>query len=158
MIDLYELAQSWQTKNPNGSYTVPADVPFAKEGSTIWVGIGARIGDYASIGDDARIGDYARIGQDASIGSYASIGDYASIGQGARIGPRAESAIDIGHADGYRKCLCNIGQVAWIGAGCRWFTLAEALEHWGDDPERVDTMALMQSAIAIAKLRGWSHE
>lgn len=49
--------------------------------------------------------------------------------------------------------------MAWIGAGCRWFTLAEALKHWGaHDEDRSLTLCLMQAAKAVADLRGWKYE
>ena len=98
-------------------------------------------GNRVRIGDDASIGNYARIGNDARIGGYAC------------------DAVDIGDADGYRKCIAQINGVAYIGAGCRWFTLAEALRHWGNhDEDRGDTLALMEAAKAIAVRRGWRFE
>jgi hypothetical protein len=48
--------------------------------------------------------------------------------------------------------------VAYIGAGCHWFTLHDALLHWANKPDRELTMCLMQSAIYIAGLRGWDHQ
>jgi hypothetical protein len=48
--------------------------------------------------------------------------------------------------------------VAYIGAGCRWFTLDAAIEHWSHHEANRDlALCLMQSAIAIAGLRGWKH-
>ena len=64
----------------------------------------------------------------------------------------------LGHADGYGKSLCNKDGVAYIGAGCRWFTLAEALRHWDNKPDRVETMCLMQSAIFLAGYHGLAFE
>ena len=75
-----------------------------------------------------------------------------------RLGDRALDPIDIGYADGYRKCVCNVSGVAYIGAGCRWFCLADALEHWSDRDDRDMTNCLMMAAIHIAVVKGWSHE
>ena len=76
-----------------------------------------------------------------------------NIGNGARIGNDASEAIDIGFADGFRKCIANVKGVAYIGAGCRWFTLDEAIKHWESHDENRDmTLCLMQSAIHIARL------
>ena len=80
------------------------------------------------------------------------------IAEGSRIkiGASARSAVDIGFADGYRKCIAEVNGIAYIGAGCRWFTLAEALKHWGNHAEnRRLTMCLLESAKAIATLNGW---
>ena len=91
------------------------------------------------------------------IGDGARIGDDASIGNGARIGNCASEAIDLGFADGFRKCLANVNGVAYIGAGCRWFTLDGAIKHWESHDENRDlTLCLMQSAIHIARLKGWA--
>ncbi len=88
----------------------------------------------------------------------ASIGVGASIGEEARIGEKSSDAVDLGWADGYRKCIAQIDGVAYVGAGCRWFTLADALKHWSAKEDRDLTIGLMQSAVFVAGLRGWSHE
>ena len=118
-----------------------------------WIDPGSRIicADGVRIGNDASIGSYARIADGASIGNDVCIGNDASVG------PRSSDAVDIGWADGYRKCIAQVDGVAYIGAGCRWFTLAQALKHWDNKPDRVLTMCLMNSAIAIAKSKGWNH-
>ena len=91
------------------------------------------------------------------VGNDARIGNYARIGDGARIGNDASEAIDIGFADGFRKCIANVKGVAYVGAGCRWFTLDEAIKHWESHDENRDlTLCLMQSAIHIARLKGWA--
>ena len=95
----------------------------------------------------------------AVIEQDARIGQGAVIGQCARVGPNARWIACVGFADGYYKDLCAVGDVAYIGAGCRWFTLGEALRHWGDHEEdRQDTLDLMQAAVAIAKRLGLKLE
>ena len=91
-------------------------------------------------------------------GARARIGEWARIGEGASIGANASWALDLGFADGYRKCIANVKGVAYIGAGCRWFTLAEALRHWDNKPGRIETMCLMQSAIYLAGYHGLVFE
>ena len=79
------------------------------------------------------------------------------VGDGARIGNYASEVIDLGYADGFRKCVANVNGVAYIGAGCRWFTLAEAIKHWeAHDKNRDLTLCLMRAAIHIACLKGWA--
>ena len=41
-----------------------------------------------------------------------------------------DGPIDIGSCEGYRKVIAPVEGVAYIRAGCRWMTLAEAKEHW----------------------------
>ena len=113
--------------------------------------------DWIDPGSRIICADGVRIGNDVCIGSYVRIADGASIGNDASVGPRSSDAVDIGWADGYRKCIAQVDGVAYIGAGCRWFTLAEALKHWDNKPDRVLTMCLMHAAIAIAQSKGWNH-
>ena len=124
-----------------------------------WVSIDewARIGARASIDARARIEEGASIGEGARIGEGASIDEWASIGAQARIGNNATEAIDLGWADGYRKCIAQVNGVAYIGAGCRWVTLADALKHWSGKPNRELTMCLMMAAVHIADYKGWAH-
>ena len=137
MILIEEVSRNWER---DGKWRIaPAGLAWIAEGHRIIVGNGAHIGDGARIGDDALIGNYAHIGDDARIGNYAS------------------EAVDIGFADGFRKCIANVKGVAYIGAGCRWFTLDEAIKHWESHDENRDlTLCLMQSAIHIARLKGWA--
>ena len=161
MILIEEVSRNWER---DGKWRIaPAGLAWIAEGHRIIVGNYARIGDYARIGNGARIGNDALIGDDALIGNGAligndaRIGNRASIGDGARIGNDASEAIDIGFADGFRKCIANVKGVAYIGAGCRWFTLDEAIKHWESHDENRDlTLCLMQSAIHIARLKGWA--
>jgi len=92
----------------------------------------------------ARVSIYARIGSDAEIGNYAKIGS------GAEIGSDAKFLFDLGYAEGYRKVLCSVKGTAYIGAGCRWFTLAEARAHWSVMPNRTVTMLLVELAERLA--------
>ena len=62
---------------------------------------------------------------------------------------------NLGHADGYYKTLCSLGGVAYIGAGCRWFTLQDAIEHWSNHRDnRRHTLCLLKAAKAWATLEG----
>jgi uncharacterized protein YjbI with pentapeptide repeats len=57
-------------------------------------------------------------------------------------------------SEGYSKTLCDVDGVAWILAGCRWFTLAEARKHWAERDDRPITRAMLEGIAAVAKLRG----
>lgn len=129
----------------------PAGLSWIAEGSKIQVGYGATIGYSVTIGDRVTIGRFATIGACATIRACAAIGNNATIGD------HTEESFEVGFADGYIKTICMVKGVAYIGAGCRWFTLAEALIHW-KTPGREMTMCLMQSAIAIAILKGWRFD
>jgi len=48
--------------------------------------------------------------------------------------------------------------VAYIGAGCQWFTLAAAQRHWADRGSRALTRALLLAAAQIARVKGWRME
>ena len=147
MIWIEEISRKW---NRDGAWRIaPAGLAWIAEGHRIIVGDYASIGNNTSIGDGTRIGDGTSIGDDTRIGDRTHIGDDTSIGNGA------SEVIDLGYADGFRKCIANVNGVAYIGAGCRWFTLAEAIKHWeSHDKNRDLTLCLMQSAIHIAGLKG----
>ncbi len=149
MISLDEVTKDWER---DGVWKIaPAGLAWIKAGAHVAIGEGARIGEWATIGEGARIGE------GAAIGGRATIGEGARIGEGATIGPKSSDAVDLGWADGYRKCVAQVDGVAYIGAGCRWFTLDSAIAHWAAAPAgtRDLTQCLLQSAIHIAGLRGW---
>ena len=146
-INISEIVAAWP-KDEYG-WSISPGVEWCAAGTRIKVGEGARIDTWASIGEGASIGERA------SIGARASIGEGASIGERASIGSKSSEAVDIGFADGYRKCIACVDGIAYIGAGCRWFSLNDAIKHWASKPDRVMTMALMESAKAIANLKGW---
>lgn len=140
----------WPTPDDNGNRTLA-------NGASI--GTGAVIGPDVVIGPGVVIGPYTVIGPGVVIGQYARIEQDARIERGARVGPNARWIACVGFADGYYKNLCAVGDVAYIGAGCRWFTLGEALRHWGDHEEdRSATMALMEGAKALATLNNLKWE
>lgn len=99
------------------------------------------------------------IGPDCSIGEHCSIDPGTYLGKGVTMGEDAKSPVYLGHTDGYSKIVAEVNGVAYIGAGCRWFPLAEALHHWKNRTEdRALTLCLMEAAIAVAKLRGWNYQ
>ena len=136
-----------------GNYTRIGDCTSI--GSDTGIGRYTRIGDGTSIGSGTSIGNGTYIGDAVNIGDHTQIGDLTHIGDAASIGNDASEVIDLGYADGFRKCIANVNGVAYIGAGCRWFTLAEAIKHWeSHDKNRDLTLCLMQSAVHIARLKG----
>jgi len=149
-------AETWhQHTNPDGRLGGWAD-NLASIGERASIGEGASIGEWASIGEGASIGEWASIGEGASIGKGASIGEWARIGERASIGERAREAIDLGSYEGYRKAIAQIDGVAYIGAGCHWFTLEDAKKHWaGRAADRPITQAMLVMASEIARLKGW---
>ena len=127
-------------KDEHGWQKAPAGLSWIKEG------------DGVRLGDDVHLGNYVRLGDDVHLGNGVRLGNYVRLGNGAT------DVVPIGRADGYEKVVSQVKGVAYIGSGCRWFTLSDALTHWDNHKEdRTLTMCLLESAIVIAKLRGWSH-
>jgi hypothetical protein len=155
MISLDEVTKNW---DKDGIWKIaPAGVPWIKEGNRVTLGDGVTLGNWVTLGDWVMMGDGVTLGDWVRLGDGVTLGDGVRLGDGVTLGPRCGDAVDLGWADGYRKCIANVGGVAWIGAGCRWFTLSDALNHWENKPDREMTMCLMMSAIHIAALRGWKH-
>ena len=94
----------------------------------------------------AYIGQGAYIEQGAYIGQGARIGQGAHIGQGALIRKGDEYVTVLGYADDYWKTLTRRNGVLWINAGCRDFSLDDALKHWRKAPNRELTYALVKAA------------
>ena len=71
-----------------------------------------------------------------------------------------DAVVLFGSCDMYSRIVCQVDDVAYIGAGCRWFTLAEARRHWGAyaNGARDLALCLLEGAANIARLRGWSEE
>ena len=87
-------------------------------------------------------------------GYRVKVGINCTAGDDFTAGDNATGLFNLGHADGYTKSLSSVNGVAYIGAGCRWFTLDEALAHWGDHHEDRDmTLCLLETAKAIANLK-----
>ena len=95
---------------------------------------------------------WCAVGCRVRIAASASIGEGASIGAWASIGIKATFIADLGSYEGYRKVVCSLEGVAYIGAGCRWFTLAEAKKHWhAKKVGRQITHAMLSVATVIAE-------
>lgn len=136
---------------------------FTQLGEDTFVGRNARVGRYVALGDDVYIAEGAKIERDVHIGSFSAIGKGAVIdsntelGNGAVVPEFGRHTVDLGLVDGYRKCISEVAGVAIITAACRTFTLDAALEHWGNHFLNRDlTMCLLESAQAIARIRGWA--
>jgi hypothetical protein len=101
------------------------------------------------------LGNGCSLSNGCSLGDGCRLGNYCSLGNGCSLGNNSTNPVDIGYADGYRKCVACVEGVAYIGAGCRWFTLSDALHHWSGNPNRITTVALLHAAMQIAAQRGW---
>jgi carbonic anhydrase/acetyltransferase-like protein (isoleucine patch superfamily) len=97
------------------------------------------------------IQETARIGAGVVIGDEAVIGADAVIEVGARV-LRGDTYIAVlGHCEGYVKTLCDRDGVAWINAGCRSFSLDDAISHWAGKEARPEAMKLMDKALGLAR-------
>lgn len=153
IVEIWPLVNDWRIAPTDFSFCNMGTALRVGHGSTI--GIGARLKNRVCIGDHVRIDNHVRIdhgaviaadahlmndviieddvyiGEFSFIGAHTCIYENSHIGDGARIGSNARNVTDIGFADGFRKCIAEVDGVAYIGAGCRWFTLSKALQHWG---------------------------
>jgi hypothetical protein len=66
-------------------------------------------------------------------------------------GVKADRILTMCHVDGWPKTLCAINGVAYILAGCQWFTLADARKHWSKRPDRTNTLAMLTGIEIVAK-------
>ena len=152
MINISREVHSWEI---DGAWSVSPGVSWCAKGFKIKVGSRVYIGDRVSIRNEARIGFDAEILCGACIDTAARVFSGASVGCWALVGTGSTFVANIGSSDGYSKALCSLDGVAYIGSGCRWFTINAATEHWGDHEEdRSMALCLLESAKAIASLKG----
>ena len=127
------------------------------------IGSGCKLGIYCKLGDNCileyrcTLGNWCLLGNDCKLGSGCILGEDCVLGGGCTLEANATDPIDLGFVDGYRKCIANVNGVAYIGAGCRWFTLQDAIKHWEKREDRLLTRALMEYAKVIANHKGWAH-
>ena len=130
MQNLSEIVKVWPVIR--GWSVAPEDFPFCKKGTRLLVQ-----------GDDATIGNGVKIGNDATIGNYATIGDYAM------------DSVNLGFANGFAVHLAQVDGVAFIGGGCKWFNISEAVAYVIDRPERAEMLDRVLYAATIADRKGW---
>ena len=174
MIDISKEVADWPVV---GDWSVSPGVEWCDKGNLVIVGRNCklgrpgRVGNFFKVGDDFRAGvhfysgDSFRAGKGfragdffwAGVRFYVGInfraGDYVCSGDDFKAGDNARFIAALGCVDGYPKSLCAVRDVAYIGAGCRWFTLSEAFEHWEyHDQDRRMTVCLLAAAREMAKL------
>ena len=168
LINISEIAATWPVKA--GWKIAPAGLAWIAEGSRIQLGVNClldtwcRLGDecvlgnWCRLGDSCRLGDECRLGDGCRLGDSCRLGDECCFGDGCVLGKGAADPIDLGFTDGYRKVIAQVQGVAYIGAGCRWFTLEEAQEHWQHRGDRALTRCALEAAKAIATAKGWKTQ
>jgi len=132
LINISEIAATWPVKD--GWKIAPAGLAWIAEGSRIQLGVNCLLDTGCRLGDSCRLGDECVLGKGAA------------------------DPIDLGFTDGYRKVIAQVQGVAYIGAGCRWFTLEEAQEHWQHRGDRALTRCALEAAKAIATAKGWKTQ
>ena len=96
------------------------------------------------------------LGDNCALGYGCTLEDECTLGSNCEIGSNATWVMDLGFSEGYRKTLFVSNGVIRVGAGCLPFpTVAEAIEHWKDRPDRPLARCLMIAAVEIAKINGW---
>ena len=151
MINLSEETSAWRVDEKG--WSISPGVPWCAKGYRIRVGKMCLAGNWLVVGNGFKAGDWF------TVGDGFTADDWFNAGNSFKAGNNARGIAPLGYADGYWKCLSAVNDVAYIGAGCRWFPLAVAIQHWRNHKEdRRNTLALMQAAIALAKLHGLRHD
>ena len=162
LINISEIAATWPVKD--GWKIAPAGLAWIAEGSRIQLGVnclldtGCRLGNWCRLGDWCRLGNWCRLGDECRLGNSCRLGNWCRLGDECVLDKGAADPIDLGFTDGYRKVIAQVQGVAYIGAGCRWFTLEEAQEHWQHRGDRALTRCALEAAKAIATAKGWKTQ
>ena len=130
MQNLSEIVKQWPVVN--GWSVAPKAFPFCKKGNRLIV-----------LGNWAKVGNGAKIGNEATIGDAAKIGDWAT------------DPINLGFADGFSVHLAQVGGVAFIGGGCKWLNIEDAIAYVTGRPERAEMLDRVLYAATIADRKGW---
>ena len=151
MINISEIVKDW--KVVDGWKVAPAGLDWIEENS--WI----KVGENVTIGDDVKIGDWVKISYCVKIGENAQLSPGFRFPEHLYLGPNSKNHVVIGYADGYWKQVCEVDGVAYIGAGCQWFTLSEAKKHWENHrQDRTLTLILLASAFKYADHMGLKYE
>lgn len=102
---------------------------------------------------DPKTGNRVTLGDGVKLGNRVKLGDGVTLGDGVRLGDMSQNVIDLGVTDGHRKAVTRVKGVPWIAAGCRWFTLERAIEHWSNhDEDRRASLACMMYAKQLVEM------
>jgi hypothetical protein len=89
------------------------------------------------------------------VGARVSIGFNCAAGDDFKAGDDAKGIHNFGITNGHSKSLSSVDGVAYVGAGCRWFTLDAARLHWEHHTQdRAMTLCLLPAMYAMAKHLG----
>jgi hypothetical protein len=130
---------------------------YVKLGNDVILGNNVRLGNYVRLGNHVQLGNDVQLGNYVKLGNHVQLGNDVKLGNYVKLGDNVTDAIDLGYCEGYRKVLACVNGVAYIGAGCRWFTLKDAVEYWANRDDRPMTKLLVKYAQSLAELKHWKE-
>ena len=118
----------------------------------VWIGGNVQIQKNVHIKNNTLIEDNVHIGEGTRIGAHGAIESDAFIGKGSLIGPRCTRVLYLGRGPrDYPLLIVLQDGVPKFGAGCRWFTIEEARQHWGPTYTGDGDTAVMQAMITVGE-------
>ena len=113
------------------------------------VGNRVKLGNWVTLGNRVELGDGVTLGYGVTLGNRVKLGDGVTLGDGVN------QAVALGY-DARRFALVVALQdgVVMFGAGCHWFTIAEARDHWGKAYTSTGDAAYFQIMIDAAERIG----
>ena len=111
---------------------------------------------YSATADDLRTAVVSAVAAHADL-AHADLRGANLMGanlRGANL-THAIGAIDCGTPDGWRIVIVRHDDDIRIAAGCRWFTLREAVAHWEGFGDRKRTRATLDYIRALCAVEGW---
>jgi hypothetical protein len=118
----------------------------------------ARVYGNAQVSGDARVYGKARVYGDAWVSGYARVYGNAQVSGDARVYGKARVYGILrsdGHVFAYVPCADGLARVI---AGCRYFTMPEAIAHWDRDDYRdqnlrAETMVILDCLVRLAAVK-----
>ena len=128
-----------------------------KESNLSLVSGDAWVSDNALVSDNARVSGNARVSDNARVYGNARVSGNAWVSGNARVYGKIISAT---RTDGYTFTVFHDHEyVVHIAAGCRYFTIEEARQHWratrGGTKLGDESLALIDHLERMAKLQDW---
>ena len=119
------------------------------------VGNRVKLGNRVTLGNRVKLGYGVKLGNRVTLGNWVTLGNRVELGYGVKMGDGVNQAVALGYdARQFALVVALQDGVVMFGAGCHWFTIAEARDHWGKAYTSTGDAAYFQIMIDAAERIG----
>jgi UDP-3-O-[3-hydroxymyristoyl] glucosamine N-acyltransferase len=117
-----------------------------------------KLGNWVKLGNRVTLGKDVKLGEGVTLGNDVKLGEGVTLGEGVKLGEGVTAVHDLGVADGYRVALALVDGNAFIGGGCKFMSLHDAIAYVANKPERAEILNRIIYASEMATRLGWKWE